>query len=280
MIGHALWRALSASSHELFGTFHGRADRFEKYRLFSQGIFENVEAADFAQFTEILENVSPQVIINCVGITKRKAEAEDVSAMFQVNGLFPHRLARWAQNRARVIHFSTDCVFDGADGNYRERSVMTAPDLYGQSKYFGELDYDHCLTIRTSMIGREIAGFSELLEWFLAQRGKRIRGFRKALYSGVTTRTMASRIIPRLIEDFPKLNGRFQIAGPVISKYDLLCQLRDAFSLDVTIDPEEGFHCDRTLQSQRFAEATGMVMPGWPEMLADLAADQDFYDKR
>ena len=135
---------------------------------------------------------------------------------------------------------------------------------------------------RVAEIGsrREIAGFSELLEWFLAQRGKRIRGFRKALYSGVTTRTMASRIIPRLIEDFPKLSGRFQIAGPVISKYDLLCQLRDAFSLDVTIDAEEGFHCDRTLQSQRFAEATGMVMPGWPEMLADLAADQDFYEKR
>ena len=279
MIGHALWRALSLSSHDIFGTMYGRGDRFAHlHGLFQRNVSESFDAGDPQQVRSILQQVHPEVVVNCVGITKRKNEANDLAAMFQVNALFPHQVALWAkQNKARVIHFSTDCVFDGATGNYHERSVMTAPDLYGQSKYFGELDYDHCLTIRTSMIGREISGFSELLEWFLAQKGKRIRGFRNALYSGVTTNTMAP-IIRRIIEHQPDLSGRYQVAGPVISKYDLLCQLRDAFGLDMTIEPDESFHCDRTLQSNKFTKATGIKMPAWSEMIANLVRDRDFYE--
>jgi dTDP-4-dehydrorhamnose reductase len=279
MIGHKLWQALTGREDDLFGTLHGRRDTFARYKLFGERIIEEFEAADFEGVTKLLDHLRPAVIVNCIGITKRKPEANDVAKMFLVNARFPHHLAHWAaRNSARVIHFSTDCVFDGAGGNYTERSVMTAPDLYGQTKYFGELDYDHCLTIRTSMIGREITGHTELLEWFLAQNGKRVTGYKKARYSGLTTLTMAG-LLPQIIYNHPQLSGRYQIAGPVITKYDLLSQLRDTFALDVQIVPDETFHCDRTLQSDKFAQATGIGIPGWKEMLAELANDREFYDR-
>jgi dTDP-4-dehydrorhamnose reductase len=279
MIGHKLWQVLAGQRNDVFGTLHGRRDVFARYAVFDDRVVEQFEAADFEGVTSVLNRLRPSVIINCIGITKRKAEANDVAKMFMVNARFPHHLARWAAcNGARVIHFSTDCVFDGADGNYSERSVMTAPDLYGQTKYFGELDYDHCLTIRTSMIGREITGHTELLEWFLAQSGKRVTGYKNARYSGITTLTMAG-LLPRIIYEHPQLSGRHQIAGPVITKYDLLSHLRDAFALDVQIVPDETFRCDRTLQSDKFRGATGISIPSWEEMLAEVARDREFYDR-
>jgi dTDP-4-dehydrorhamnose reductase len=279
MIGHTLWRAVAGRHEDVFGTLHGRRDVFARRLLFDERVIEQFEAADFESVSAVLDRLRPAVIVNCIGITKRKAEVNDVAKMFTVNARFPHQLARWAaRNRARVIHFSTDCVFDGTEGNYSERSVVTAPDLYGQTKYFGELDYDHCLTIRTSMIGREITGYTELLEWFLGQGGKRITGYRNARYSGLTTLAMAG-VVQRIIWDHPQLCGKYQIAGPVITKYDLLLQLREAFKLEVEIMPDETFRCDRTLQSQKFIAATGITVPGWKEMIAALADDRELYDR-
>jgi dTDP-4-dehydrorhamnose reductase len=279
MIGHKLWQTLAGDEEDVFGTLHGRRDAFSRYALFDNRVIEQFEAADFHGVTRLLDQLRPAVIVNCIGITKRKVEATDLGKMFMVNARFPHYLARWAAgNGARVIHFSTDCVFDGADGNYTERSVVTAPDLYGQTKYFGELDYDHCLTIRTSMIGREIAGYTELLEWFLAQRGQRVNGFKRARYSGITTPLMA-RILRRIIFEHPQLMGKYQIAGPAITKHDLLCKMRDAFGLEVEIVPDESFQCDRTMESHRFELATGITVPSWEEMLAELTRDRELYDR-
>ncbi len=280
MIGHKLWQTLAMGDDRVFGTLHGMRAQTGRPALFEHRIIEHFEAGDFAQVSRVLDETQPEVVINCIGITKRKVEAGELEKMFLVNTRFPHHLALWAaRHHARVIHFSTDCVFDGAEGNYAERSVVTAPDLYGQTKYFGELDYDHCLTIRTSMIGREIAGYTELLEWFLAQGGKRITGYRHALYSGMTTLTMAG-VVQRILRDHPQLGGKYQIAGPVISKFDLLCQLRDAFGIEVEIVPDEKFHCDRTFQSQRFTQATGIVIPGWDEMITQVVADRELYNDK
>lgn len=278
MIGHKVWQTLSRSHGDVVGTLHGKRDEVAAHGLFSDRVIEGFEAADLDRVTALLDQVQPTVIVNCLGITKRKTEADDVAAMFRVNALFPHHLARWASRRgSRVIHFSTDCVFDGADGNYDERSVVTAPDLYGQTKYFGELDYDHCLTIRTSMIGRELAGRTELLEWFLGQRGKTVSGFTNARYSGLTTNEMA-KILGRIITEHPELCGKYHVAGPVITKHALLCKVRDAFGIDARIVPDDAFACDRTLQSHRFAKATAITVPSWDEMLAELVADLAFYD--
>jgi dTDP-4-dehydrorhamnose reductase len=279
MIGHKLWQILAKDHDDILGTLHGQRREFAGYNLFDDRVIEEFEAANFEGVNQLLNRLRPAVIVNCIGITKRKPEANDLAQMFKVNARFPHHLALWAaRNGARVIQFSTDCVFDGANGHYQEQSVVTAPDLYGQTKFFGEIDYDHCLTIRTSMIGREIAGRTELLEWFLAQRGKQITGYKNARYSGLTTNAM-SKLLLRLINGWPQLFGKYQIAGPVITKYDLLCQLRDAFGLEVEIVPDETFHCDRTLQSEKFSRATGATVPTWKEMIAELAADHELYDR-
>ena len=279
MIGHKMWQALNGLGHDVSGTVHGRRDVFAAYDLFDKRVIENFEAEAPDAVTRLLDELQPAVIVNCLGITKRKLEANDVRKMFAVNALFPHHLARWAgRNSARVIQFSTDCVFDGSDGGYTERSVLTADDLYGQSKYFGELDYDHCLTIRTSMIGRELAGKTELLEWFLAQRGKTVSGFKGSRYSGLTTLEMGT-IIRKIIEELPGLSGRYQIAGPVITKYDLLCLLRDSFGMDVQIMPDEKFQCDRTLQSDRFFQATRIRVSSWQDMIAGLVRERALYDR-
>ena len=279
MIGHKMWQTLARSHDDVMGTLHRGRNEVAFHGLFGDRVVERFEAANLEDVTALLDHVRPKVIVNCIGITKRKTEADDIARMYRVNTLFPHHLARWAARHAsRVIHFSTDCVFDGADGNYDERSVVTAPDLYGQTKYFGELDYDHCLTIRTSMIGRELEGRTELLEWSLAQSGKTVSGFSNARYSGLTTNEMA-RILGRIITDHPELCGRYQVAGPVITKHALLCKVRDAFGIDVQIVPKSDFVCDRTLQSYRFEKATGITVPSWDAMLAELVADRAFYDK-
>ena len=279
MIGHKVWQVLARSGHDVLGTLHGGYAEPSSWGLTANRAVEHFEAGDREALTATLDRVEPMVIVNCLGITKRKPEASDTDRMFRVNALFPHHLAHWAARRAaRVIQFSTDCVFDGEDGEYSERSVVTARDLYGQTKYFGELDYEHCLTLRTSMIGRELTGRTELLEWLLAQRGKTVAGFVNARYSGLTTNEMA-KIVSCLVADFPDLNGKYQVAGPRVTKYDLLCKLRDAFQLDVRVVSETGFACDRTLQAQRFQSATGITVPSWDAMIAELAADRASYDR-
>lgn len=275
MIGHVVWRELSRRSVDVWATLRGRRDTSLGAGQFANcQVLENFDAATPEPALDLLSSLAPTVIVNCIGITKRKPEASDVRPMYAVNALFPHLLARWASHHgARVIHFSTDCVFAGESGRYTERSVMTATDLYGQTKFFGELNYGHCLTLRSSMIGRELHGRTELLEWFLSQEGKTIAGFTKAIYSGLTVMQM-SRIVSSLIVDHPALSGVWQVAGPVISKYELLNQCREAFGVDILIRADDTFVCDRTLDAGPFAEITGITVPSWRHMLAELAADR------
>ena len=165
-----------------------------------------------------------------------------------------------------MIHISTDCVFSGRKGAYREEDPSDAVDLYGRSKFLGEVATTNALTLRTSIIGRELSEFRSLLEWFLAQRGKTVQGYQKSLYSGVTTNYLAG-LVARLIESHPGLHGLYQVASQTITKYDLLCLIRRAFRLDIEIQPVEGEIADRTMRADRFLAATGCACPSWPELI-------------
>lgn len=281
LIGHKLFQKLSTRFGDVHGTLHGGRDRFDSYGLFKgPETIENVDVLEFDRLQEILLQVNPDVVLNCAGITKRRAEVNDPLCAIAVNSLFPHKLAAWARERGRrVIHFSTDCVFDGAVGGYTEASPTTGKDSYGQTKALGEIHYDHTLTIRSSFVGRELAVYSELLDWFLQQRGKTIKGFTQAWYTGISTLEMA-RIVGDIIEGHPDLNGLYQLSTEQpVSKYDLLCMAKDAFNFDVEIVPDHSFEIKPTLNGSLLRSKIKVALPSWPEMMHHLAAELEFYKK-
>jgi len=242
-------------------------------------VIEGVSADQFNTVADALAQVQPEVVVNCVGIVKQDAAAKDPVAGITVNSLFPHRLAQaCSAAKARLIHISTDCVFSGQRGNYSEDNISDAEDLYGRTKALGEVDYGNNLTIRTSMIGRELQGSHGLVEWFLGQQGKTVRGFKRAIFSGFTTNALA-KIIGDIIADQQQLRGRWHVAAEAIDKFDLLTQVRDAYELDIEIEPDETFVCDRSLNGERFRKETGIVAPSWPEMIARMRADNTPYNE-
>lgn len=277
MLGHKMHQVL-ARDHEVVSTTRGAfGDRpYAKSEIFREGrVIEHVDATDEEAVSKLLADLAPEVLVNCVGIVKQRDAAHDPTTSIRVNALLPHRLAALASQRdARLIHFSTDCVFSGDRGDYTEADESDARDLYGRTKYLGEVRSGG-LTLRTSIIGRELEHFQSLVEWFLRQDG-RVTGFRRAIYTGLTTLEL-SRIVGRLIAEHPGLEGLYQVASAKISKYDLLASIRDVLDLDVTIEPDDGFVCDRSLRGDAFTEATGIRVPPWREMLEGFAADASVY---
>jgi len=274
LIGHQLFKQLS-QYHETFGTLHRKKQEYGNLKLFSENnIIENIDVNNFEFLKGVINTINPDVILNCVGITKRKISLDNILETLEVNALFPHKLADWTLlNKMRVIHFSTDCVFNGETGNYSEDSLTTAEDTYGRTKALGEIKYSHTLTIRSSFIGRELFDKTELLEWFLAQDGKKINGFKKTYYSGVSTIFM-SKVVNKILTEYPDLSGLYQLAPEKpISKYELLCIAKKAFNLTVEILPDELHMHNPTLNSTKLRKEINLTIPSWEEMMNELAQD-------
>ena len=176
-----------------------------------------------------------------------------------------------------MIHFSTDCVFQGIPGIKRVIDTPNATDLYGLSKLLGEVVTPTSITLRTSIVGRQLFGSESLFEWAISQRGTTVKGYKNAIYTGLTTGQL-SQIIIKLIQDFPELSGIHQLASKPISKFELISKLNDHLKLNLRIEPETDFHCDRTLDGTQFSELTNIDIPSWDDMLTEFAADQSFYD--
>jgi dTDP-4-dehydrorhamnose reductase len=236
-----------------------------------------MDVGDLDALERLLLDKRPKVIVNCIGVIKQRTEAKSAILSIAINALLPHRLAelctRWD---GRLIHFSTDCVFSGKRGNYSEEDFADADDVYGRTKFLGEVSTNNALTLRTSIIGRELSQFKSLLEWFLSQNHRKIMGYTRAFYSGVTTNYLAE-LVAQIIEEQPHLSGLYQVTSATISKFDLLCLLRDAFAMDVDIDPEVKFLCDRSMNGDKFLNATGYRCPLWPELVAQLQNDPTPY---
>jgi len=281
MLGHKVYQTL-VTRHQTAATFQSVRGAWTTFPMYERAPAElmlgGVEVGDFHTVVRAMSVLSPQVVINCVGIIKQLEEANDPILALTVNSLFPHRLADLcAATGARLIHMSTDCVFSGRKGRYTEDDVSDAEDLYGRSKSLGEVDRPGCVTIRTSIVGRDFLKRSALLEWFLAQRGGKVRGYRNAVFSGLTTQALA-RVMGDVIEHHADLHGVVQVASEPITKLDLLSRIRDAMELDVTIEPFDDPPCDRSLDPARFVALTGYSIPTWDDMVADLAADPTPYD--
>jgi dTDP-4-dehydrorhamnose reductase len=217
-------------------------------------------------------------VVNCVGVVKQLAAAKDPVESIAINALHPQVLARACVARGiRFVHISTDCVFDGARGSYREDDVPNATDLYGRSKALGEVDGPGCLTLRTSMIGRELSGTSGLVEWFLTRRGDTADGYAKAVFSGFTTAALASLIL-QVVTNHAGLEGLYHVSAAPIDKLQLLTRLNRAYGASVVIRPRDQPVIDRSLDSTRFRDATGYTPPTWEAMIAALAADPTPYE--
>lgn len=196
-----------------------------------------------------------------------------------LNAIFPHRLAEIAGiTGARLINISTDCVFDGKKGNYNEEDLPDATDVYGKSKNLGEVTGNNCLTLRTSIIGRELQTNHSLVEWFLSNRGKKVKGFVNAVYSGFPTIVLAD-IIAALIENHKNLSGLYHVSSEPINKYELLRLINEAYQAGVEIEPFDDFRIDRSLDSTKFRKETGIFPADWPEMIKRMADDKTPYDE-
>lgn len=281
MLGHKVWQVLSSrfdthlTARETYANMAGLG-------LFDECRWHTLESVTGAAFDleAVVERLRPTVIVNCIGIIKQQAAAKDPLAAIQVNATFPHSVHRLARSiGAYLIQISTDCVFSGQRGHYHESDLPDPPDLYGRSKLLGEIDATDALTLRTSIIGRELRGGHSLVEWFLAQAGGRVKGFANAIFSGVPTIILAETIA-HLAAQRPRLTGLYHLAAEPISKYDLLVLLREAYGLTIDIDRDEDFRCDRSLVGARFTAATGLAPPAWPTMIASMAADPTAYPVR
>jgi dTDP-4-dehydrorhamnose reductase len=222
----------------------------------------------------LLDGLAPDVVINAVGAVKQRDLAAAPDRTFFLNGVLPHLLCLLNPNRtARVVHVSTDCVFSGGRGGYTESDVPDAEDLYGRSKAIGELAYGRHVTLRTSLIGFEVATHLSLLSWFFRQpTGSRLRGYSHAIFSGLPTATF-SRLVVHLVRAGTPPPGLYHVASSPISKYDLLCRINDAFRLGHEIESDGSVRLDRSLDDSRFRRLTGLARPGWDDLIADLQHD-------
>ena len=226
---------------------------------------------------EVLAAFRPEVVINAVGIVKQRASAKESIPSLEINALFPHRLAEMCKAvGARLVHMSTDCVFSGRKGRYAEHDESDAEDLYGRTKFLGELHEPHCLTLRTSIIGRELSRKTGLVEWFLAQKGGRCQGFSRAIFSGLTSQALAE-VMADLIEKYPGMSGLYHVSGEPIPKYDLLQLMNEVYCLGVMIERDDDFVYDRSLDSTRFRKTTGWRPKPWRVMIEQMSQDPTPY---
>lgn len=228
----------------------------------------NVDVNSIDTIENVILDEQPDVVINCIGIIKQKKEAQNPIASIEVNALFPHKLANLCKEKAvRVIHISTDCVFSGKKGNYKECEMPDPVDLYGRTKLVGELThYENALTLRTSIVGRELNHHYSLFNWFINQNGKSVKGFKKAIYSGLTTDEMA-KVLDAVIVKHTGLNGLYHLSSDPISKHELLCLLRDIYNLNIAIEENNDFVCDRSLNSDLFKSKTNIIINPWQNMI-------------
>lgn len=278
MLGHRLWIELGRE-HEVWATVRGEHNPFPEVPEFpADHIRYRVEGMVFEEVTRALASIQPDLVINCIGLIKQMGHlARDPLFSITLNALLPHRISLICRTaKIRMIQISTDCVYSGRKGHYIETDQSDAEDLYGRTKFLGEVQYGHTITLRTSIIGQELKTHLGLIEWFLAQTGT-INGYQKAIFTGFPTGELA-RIILDYVIPHPELHGVYHVSSDPISKYDLLHLVKSAYhKTDVEILPDQEFVSDRSLDSTRFRQATGYAPPSWPEMVEKMASSASFY---
>jgi dTDP-4-dehydrorhamnose reductase len=272
MLGHQLLRDLSRT-HDVRVTLRQERSAYQTIKLFTEAnSYTGVDVRVTDRLMSVFADFHPDAVINAVGVVKQRSDGLDPIPNLEINALLPHRLAAICKAiRAHLIHISTDCVFSGKSGNYKETDQPDPIDVYGHSKLLGEVIVSGCITLRTSIIGLELSRKTSLLEWFLAQSGQAY-GYKNAIFSGFTTIEM-SRVVERLMVNFPSSAGIYHVSSNPISKFDLLELIRVKFGVSIDLIPDQKFHCDRSLDSSRFRREFQYTPPSWEFMVEELAKE-------
>ncbi|WP_417818981.1 dTDP-4-dehydrorhamnose reductase family protein [Tritonibacter scottomollicae] len=270
MLGSMIFREMSADqSFETFGTVRASKAGGHFTPTQSAKIITNVGFDGDAGVVRAFSIARPEVVINCVGIIKQLPNASDHLESLAINAVLPHRLAALCKVAgARLIHFSTDCVFSGKSGNYVEDDFADASDLYGRTKYLGEVHYDNSVTLRTSIIGHELASAHSLIDWFLAQEGQ-IKGYCNAIFSGLPTVEIA-QVLREFVLPNESLRGLYHLSVDPINKFDLLKLVAEVYGKEIEIRPDSEVEIDRSLDSSRFQRASGFTPKKWPVLIDEM----------
>jgi len=278
MLGHKLVQRWQ-DDFDVWTTLRGNFADYERFGIFDRDkTIDSLSVLDTASVAAAVAKIEPDVIFNAVGIVKQVPTVNNTVETLLINSVLPHQLAQIAaKSNARLVQISTDCVFEGTRGNYTEGDRPDATDLYGKSKNLGEVVGDNCLTLRTSIIGRELTTSHGLVEWMLGNRGNSVDGYSNAIFSGFPTIVLAD-IISNLITDHPNLSGLYHLSSEPINKLDLLSLIKKSYGLDCEIKRYEDFHIDRSLDSTRLRQATGFEPTQWSEMIDRMAQDPTPYE--
>jgi dTDP-4-dehydrorhamnose reductase len=272
MLGNAVLRSfVKTEGFRVYGS--ARSDRLLHHlpNSLHARVISGVDVEDVDSLLQLFERVEPDIVINCIGLIKQLSRAAHPLSAIPINAVLPHRLAKLcAVASARLIHVSTDCVFDGKKGGYVEADPADAQDLYGRSKHLGEVDYPNAITLRTSLIGHELGTAVGLLGWFLSSEGE-VRGFTRAIFSGLPTVEL-SEIIRDYVIPRPQLHGVYHVAAEAISKYDLLHLVAQIYGKKIKIVPDENLIIDRSLNANRFRSVTGYQAPEWTSLVKKMQA--------
>lgn len=267
MIGSTVLRVLSEKNDwVVFGTVRDESVKGFFPASIGEHLRADIDVEHQDSLVRILDQIRPNVVVNCAGLTKHKPEVEDPLISIPINTLMPHRLAGLCKLvGARLIHISTDCVFSGEKGGYIENDFADARDVYGKSKALGEVHYPHTITLRTSTIGHELQSKYGLLDWFLSQEG-RCKGYTRAIFSGLPTVVFA-QIVRDVVIPHTELSGLYHVAAKPITKFDLLKLIADVYGKTIDMVPDDKLMIDRSLDAKRFQSATGYVAPEWPDLI-------------
>lgn len=271
MLGHRMWHTFQQdNSYTTFGTVRNPNGLAYFPQAQHKNLLTNIDVLDQDQLIHVFNTTKPDVVINCIGLVKQLDSANDPLVALPINALFPHRLAKLcALTHSRLIHISTDCVFSGKKGLYLESDNSDAEDLYGKSKFIGEITQEkNALTLRTSIIGHELNSKQGLVEWFLAQNTP-VKGYAKALFSGLPTVELA-RVIKQYVIPNKHISGLYQVAAQPISKYELLLLIAEQYGKKIIIEPDEAFKIDRSLNGTRFNALTHYEAPSWPMLIKQM----------
>ena len=240
--------------------------------LNKENSIENVDVLDITKVDKVIEDFMPDILVNCVGVTKQIIDQSKIMHSIYINSYLPHKLKEISEKyNTRLILMSTDCVYSGDKGFYKEDDISDATDIYGKTKALGEIDSEGVLTLRKSTIGLEIYNKHGLIEWFLGQK-EIVNGYSKAIYSGVTSQELAN-IIETIMIDYPNMSGLYNIASKPISKYKLLSDLNERLNNILDIQSDDTVVCDRSLDPNKFQNDTKIQVKAWEVMLDELAEE-------